>query len=90
MARVSNTLAHTLNQNSANILGLIQSALDLPTTEVYDFALWLNSDSFLGDKSKQGGLSVGMSPAIEIRSPLAFQDYTENNQCMGYGLRSLG
>jgi hypothetical protein len=52
MARVPNTLASTLNHNSSNILGLIQSALDLPTTDVYDFALWLNSDNFVSDKSK--------------------------------------
>lgn len=72
MARVPNTLASTLNHNSSNILGLIQSALDLPTTDVYDFALWLNSDNFVSDKSKQGGQSVGMSPAIDIRHPVAF------------------
>ena len=55
MARVSNSVANTLNHNASNILGLIQSALDLPTTEVYDFALWLNSDTFLTDKTKKGG-----------------------------------
>jgi hypothetical protein len=55
MARVSNSVANTLNHNASNILGLIQSALDLPTTEVYDFALWLNSDTFVTDKTKKGG-----------------------------------
>jgi hypothetical protein len=55
MARVSNSVANTLNHNASNILGLIQSSLDLPSTEVYDFAVWLNSDNFLSDKTKQGG-----------------------------------
>jgi hypothetical protein len=52
MARVSNSVANTLNHNASNILGLIQSSLDLPSTEVYDFAVWLNSDNFLSDKTK--------------------------------------
>ena len=88
MARVSN-LSNTLNRNSSNILGLVQSSLDLPTNDVYDFALWFNTEYFETDKIRQGSQVVGISPALDIKHPIAFHDFSDNNQCMGYGLRAI-
>lgn len=89
MARAPNTLSMTLNRNASNILGLVQSSLDLPTNELYNFALWFNTDFFESDKKRKGGQVVGINPALEIFHPVAFQDYSANNQCMGYGLRAI-
>jgi hypothetical protein len=89
MARVPNSLSSTLNRNSSNILGLIQSSLDMPTNEVYNFSLWFNTEHFESDKMRKGTQVVGSSPALELFHPVAFKDYTAENQCMGYGLRAV-
>jgi hypothetical protein len=72
MARVPNSLSSTLNRNASNIIGLVQSSLDLPTNDLYNFALWFNTEHFETDKVRKGGQVVGASPALELFHPVAF------------------
>jgi len=41
--------------------------------------LWYNTDVFETDKIRKGNQVVGISPALDLKHPIAFQDYSDNN-----------
>ena len=53
---------------------------------LYDLATWV-SDDFFVDKQKEGDKAIAYG--AEFNKPVAFADYNGDNQCMGYGLKSM-
>ena len=70
-----------------NAQSLVHSALDL-SNELHEFAAWLAEDRFIDAKTGDKDVVVS-TPTVEIYSPVAFDNYNVNNQCMGVGLRAL-
>ena len=87
MARVPTAITKTFSRNMNNAQSLVHSALDL-SDELHEFASWLTEEKFFD--SKLGDKNVALStPTIEIKSPVAFDNYNVKNQCMGVGLRAI-
>ena len=53
---------------------------------MHEFASWLTDQQFVEHQTEK---KKNHAQALEFRYPVAFDDYNQNNLCMGYGLKSL-
>lgn len=88
MAKVPTSLAKSLGPNQSNMLSLVHSAVDI-SDELYNFAQWLNQEQFLLTPRINKNDVVQDQPDIQMRHPLAFDNYNYNNQNQGFGLKTI-
>ena len=89
MAKVPSSLAKALGSNHANVLSLVHSAFDI-SQELYNFSLWFSQDQFITSPKVGSADVVVDQPALQVMSPLAFENFNGGNMCKGFGIKTMG